>query len=72
MSPLMENEKKVNHVLHLLLSLITLGFWIPLWFIVCLSVTIENSGIKSRNKKRYDDQVKMANYRHMQIINNQK
>lgn len=28
--------KPVSHVLHLLLSLITLGLWIPIWILVAL------------------------------------
>lgn len=27
---------RTNHLLHLLLSLFTLGFWVPVWFIVAL------------------------------------
>ena len=27
-------SKKTNHVLHLLLSLITAGFWVPVWIMV--------------------------------------
>lgn len=29
--------KPVSHVLHLLLSLITLGFWIPVWILVTIA-----------------------------------
>ena len=27
-----------NHILHLILSLITVGFWIPIWILVGISV----------------------------------
>lgn len=30
--------KTASHVLHLLLSLVTLGFWIPIWFLCSISV----------------------------------
>lgn len=36
-----EREERPNHVLHLLLSLITFGFWIPIWFLVSLKCSIK-------------------------------
>lgn len=30
-------KKPTNHVLHLLLSIITVGLWIPVWIIVSIS-----------------------------------
>jgi len=47
-----EQEKKVSHLLHLVLSCLSFGFWLPIWFIVCLSVSLENRGIRKRNKKK--------------------
>ncbi len=70
MSPLMENEKKVNHILHLILTLLSCGFWSLMWILICVSVSLENAGIKKRNEKRYNQQVKMANYNHLQMMNN--
>lgn len=32
--------KRTNHILHLLLSVFTVGFWLPIWLIIALS----NSG----------------------------
>lgn len=29
--------KRVNHILHLLLSLVTVGFWIPVWIFVAVT-----------------------------------
>jgi len=34
--------KNPNHVLHLLLSLISLGFWIPIWLLITLGVKEKN------------------------------
>jgi len=34
----LKKGKRPNHILHLLLSLITFGFWIPVWVIVALTV----------------------------------
>jgi hypothetical protein len=61
MSPLMENEKKVSHLLHLILCLITFGLWCPLWMLICLSVSLENRGIRKRNEKRYIEHVRLIN-----------
>lgn len=42
---------KTNHVLHLLLSLISAGIWIPVWLIVTLSNAIERAKANSKIKK---------------------
>ena len=42
---LLSKKKKTSHVLHLVLSLITVGLWIPVWIIVTLSNSIENRRI---------------------------
>lgn len=39
---LLSKKKKTSHVLHLILSLVTVGFWVPVWIIVCISNAIEN------------------------------
>ena len=69
MNALMEQEKKVSHVLHLLLSLISCGLWLPVWMLICLSVSLENRGIRKRNEKRHKEAVKEAEYRHAQMMN---
>ena len=48
---LLSRKKKTNHVLHLLLSIITAGFWIIIWFIVALSNSFENSKIDKKISK---------------------
>jgi len=42
---LMSQKKKTSHVLHLLVSLITMGLWIPIWLLVAISNNLENSRI---------------------------
>ena len=32
--------KPVNHILHLLLTLVTFGFWIPIWILTSINITI--------------------------------
>lgn len=29
--------KRVNHVLHLILSILTLGLWVPVWIIIAMA-----------------------------------
>jgi hypothetical protein len=35
--------KRVNHVLHLVLTLFTVGFWVPVWFMVMIVVHNQNT-----------------------------
>lgn len=42
------SKKKTNHVLHLLLSLVTLGVWIPVW----IGIAIVNSMRKEKSVTR--------------------
>ena len=69
MNALMEQEKKVSHVLHLLLSLISFGFWLPVWMLICLSVSLENRGIRKRNEKRHKEALDLAAFNNAQLIN---
>ena len=47
------SQKKTNHILHLLLSVITAGFWVPVWIMVaCANCSGRNdirktAGLKS-------------------------
>ena len=46
MSPVSRRDDyKTSHVLHLLLSVFTLGIWVPVWIIVALSNAIERKKI---------------------------
>ena len=42
---LLSKKKSTSHVLHLILSIVTVGLWIPVWVIVALSNSIENARI---------------------------
>lgn len=42
---LLSKKKKTNHVLHLLLSIITAGIWLIIWLIVAASNGSENKKI---------------------------
>lgn len=30
----MAQKNGVNHILHLILSIVTVGFWLPIWFLL--------------------------------------
>ena len=32
-----KQQWKTNHILHLLLSIVTAGFWIPIWILVAIN-----------------------------------
>jgi hypothetical protein len=38
-------DHKTSHLLHLLLSVITAGFWIPVWILVAISHALERGRI---------------------------
>jgi predicted XRE-type DNA-binding protein len=42
---MLSKKKKTSHLLHLVLSLLTVGVWVLIWFIVALSNHMENAGI---------------------------
>ena len=48
----LSNKKKTSHVLHLILSIISCGLWLPIWLLVVLSNSIENSMTDRKIKKR--------------------
>lgn len=38
--------KNNNHILHVLLSIVTAGFWIPVWMLCCMRQGLLNAGIR--------------------------
>jgi len=38
-------DHKTSHLLHLVLSIITAGFWIPVWILVAISHALERGRI---------------------------
>lgn len=44
-------QYKTNHILHLILSIISAGFWIPVWFIIALNNAIERKRTFTRMRK---------------------
>ena len=47
------NDYRTSHVLHLLLSILTVGIWVPVWLLVTLSNAIERRKIDYRLRKVY-------------------
>ena len=48
---LISKKKKTSHLLHLFLSIITAGIWLPIWALVALSNGIENARIDAKINK---------------------
>ena len=48
---LLSQKKRTSHVLHLILSILSVGFWIPVWLLVALSNSIENARIDRKVAK---------------------
>lgn len=47
------NDYRTSHVLHLLLSILTVGIWVPVWLLVTLSNAIERRKIDYRLRKAH-------------------
>ena len=47
-------DKKVNHILHFLLSIVTAGIWIIVWILITLSVGSEKNALKKKLKELYE------------------
>lgn len=45
-------EKRCNHVLHLVLSFLTMGMWVPVWIIRALIINARNQKISGINQQR--------------------
>jgi hypothetical protein len=41
-------KHKTNHILHLILSVITVGLWLPVWVLVAISNSIERGKVERR------------------------
>lgn len=38
-------NERPNHLLHLILTLLTSGFWLPIWFLVTIKCKLRRMGI---------------------------
>ena len=39
-----ERKRRVNHILHLLLSLVTFGLWLPVWLLLSMKSNLAEAG----------------------------
>lgn len=42
-------DDKPNHLLHLILSLLTMGLWIPVWFLVAMKYRLKKQNRAARS-----------------------
>lgn len=45
------HEQKTNHILHLLLSLITAGIWLPIWLLVAFNTQSKKATLERKLNK---------------------
>ena len=48
------SSQKTSHILHLILSIISMGVWLPIWILVSASNAIERGKTESRITKLVD------------------
>ena len=48
------SSQKTNHILHLILSIISMGVWLPIWILVGANNAIERGRTESRITKLVD------------------
>jgi hypothetical protein len=46
------NSQRTNHVLHLILSVLTVGIWIPFWILITVSHSIERARLLRQVSKK--------------------
>jgi len=50
---------KTNHILHLLLSLLTVGFWIPIWILFSINFSFTNFDKKIEKLYSIKDEIEI-------------
>ena len=65
---MIQNEKKVNHLLHFIFSCCSFGCWVLPWSLICLSVKMENHGIRKKNKKYLAEKESTEERRHKEMM----
>lgn len=48
-------NQKVNHILHLLLSILTGGLWLIVWILISISASMEKKRLEKVLKKLYNE-----------------
>ena len=47
------SQTKINHILHLILSVITVGFWILIWLVIANNVGFKRAGMEKLIDESY-------------------
>lgn len=47
----LSKQKKTSHLLHLVLSVLTLGVWLPIWLLVAISNGSDNLGTRQKARE---------------------
>lgn len=55
---------KVNHILHLILSIITMGIWIIIWILIVISASSARREYEKLLKKEYQKKEKITKQAH--------
>ena len=50
-----KDQRKVNHILHFILSVVTLGWWIPVWIILIMNFDTRQVTLPKKIKKLEDE-----------------
>ena len=48
---------KTSHILHLLMSLVTFGVWVPIWILVSVNTAIERKRAERRLKRLLNGEI---------------
>ena len=50
-----KSKREVNHILHFILSVVTLGWWIPVWVILVMNFDTRQITLPKKIKKLEDE-----------------
>ena len=50
-----KDQRKINHILHFILSVVTLGWWIPVWSILIMNFDTRQVTLPKKIKKLEDE-----------------
>lgn len=48
---LISKKQKTNHLLHLIVSFLTVGLWVPVWVLIALLDSLTNMNINRKLRK---------------------
>lgn len=66
MPPLEPHYQRTNHILHLILTVLTIGAWLPVWGLVYIINEVSNQG----KRRHYDEARQQYNHAYWTWQNN--